>query len=301
MARYSAYGLIIDCELRLPELRPVPPTITDHSPDVTIRLGSVPPEGLPGGRQAGPSLWATRTTLWLDIVDVARFLIEDGREILIDPAPGSDEDAVRLFLLGSAFGALLVQRGHLVLHGNAIRIGDRCMICVGPSGTGKSTLAAAFLQRGHDILADDVVPVDQNGHALPGFPRIKLWRNAADALAIDTQGLRRIRPGMEKFSLPLRDRATDTPLPVRWVYILDVDDVDAIALRHIGGMHCFAPLRANSYRPRFVDAMGLQAEHFHLCGRLSGQIRLARVTRPRSGFTLDAMADRLLADMAEHI
>ncbi|MEY2631638.1 MAG: hypothetical protein RIR00_292, partial [Pseudomonadota bacterium] len=156
---YSAYNLKIASDLPLPELSLLPEADA-QSPDVTISLGAVQPEGLPDGQQLGPFLWTSPSQLWLQVPHVARFLVSHGTEIRVDPEPGIDEDSLRVFLLGSAFGALLFQLGYLVLHGNAIRIGDQCMICVGPSGAGKSTLAAGFMQRGHTILADDVVPVD---------------------------------------------------------------------------------------------------------------------------------------------
>ena len=106
---YHAYQLHIRSELALPEL--VSPEGSMGEPQVTIRLGAVPADGLPDARQLGPYLWADPTRLWLQVPRVARFLIRDGREIVIDPAPGIDEDSLRVFLLGSAFGALLFQRG----------------------------------------------------------------------------------------------------------------------------------------------------------------------------------------------
>ena len=293
--RFTAYNLSIESELALPEL----PLCTQSvgAPDVTVRFAKVPPEGLPEGKKLGPFLWVTPDQLWLQVPRVARFWIKAGNSIDIDPEPGIDEDSLRVFLLGSALGALLFQRGHLVLHGNAIRIGNQVMVCVGQSGAGKSTLAAGFMQRGYDILADDVVPVDAQCRALPGFPRIKLWQDVADKLNIDTSGLQRIRPGIEKFNYPLSP-LDSAPLPIRWVYILRSDPADAFTFTPIQGMQRFLPLRANTYRVKYLEGMSLKAEHLKLCGQLASSIRLARVARPKSGFKLDGLIDHLLADMA---
>jgi hypothetical protein len=269
-------------------------------PDVTIRLGGVDQNGLPGGKQLGPFLWVTEESLWLQVPEVARFLVSNGNRITIDPAPGIDEDSLRVFLLGSALGALLFQRGYLVLHGNAVRIGDQCLVCVGHSGAGKSTLAAGFLQRGYEILADDVIPVDEHGRALPGFPRIKLWQDTADRLGIETGGLRRIRPEMEKFNYPLHDRFTDQPLPIRWVYILGSHHQSEIRFEKIRGLERFTPLRNNTYRVRFMEGMPLKTQHLQRCGQLAGRIHLTRVTRPDHGFELDNLIERILADIEAH-
>ena len=294
--RHTAYKLSIESELALPEL--LADAETAKNPDVQIKFSSVPPDGLPKGQQLGPFLWVSLTELWLQVPHVARFLVQSGHTILIDPAPGIDEDSLRVFLLGSALGALLFQRAHLVLHGNAIRIGDQCMVCVGHSGAGKSTLAAGFLKRGYKILADDVVAVDTQCRALPGFPRIKLWQDVADKMDIDTRALRRIRPNTEKFNYPLGQQFADELVPIRWVYILGSDHIDTIRLEPISGMQRFLPLHNNTYRVRFLQGMALKPEHLKLCGQLASQIRLARVTRPNSGFELDGLIDHLLADMA---
>lgn len=298
---YACYGLTLQSRIQLPELLPLS-ALSCHAnvPDIDIRLGLVAQDGLAGGKQIGPNVWVSTRSLWLQVPHVARFLVSEGREILIDPEPGIDADSLRVFLLGSAFGALLFQRGYLVLHGNAIRIGDQCMVCVGPSGAGKSTLAAGFMRRGYPILADDVVPVDSQCRALPGFPRIKLWRDVADQLAIDTTDLRRIRPNTEKFNLPVGSEGAGEPLPIRWIYILDSDHLEALKIEPIHGLQRFKPLHNNTYRVRFLQGMALKPEHLKLCGQLAGRIRLARLTRPRTGFHLEPMIDRILADIAEH-
>lgn len=294
---YSAYSLTIASDLSLPDLRTASAT---DLPDVAIRFGEVPIGAPEGTTQLGPFLWVGQTRFRLEVPGIARYLVEDGSRITIAPAPGIDEDSIRLFLLGSSFGALLFQRGHMVLHGNAIRIGDQVLVGIGPSGAGKSTLAAAFARRGYDVLADDVVPLDRDGRVLPGVPRIKLWRDATDHLGIDATGLDRIRPGMEKFSFPLPGQFTTQPLPLRWVYMLSNDNAGTIRLDPISGMLRFVALKDNTYRHKFLDGMAFKSEHLRLCGRIAGQVRLAKVTRPRGQYALDALVDTILADVAAH-
>lgn len=293
---YTAYGLTIESELALPELVAAD---DDLLPDVSIRIASVAASGLEEGRQQGPFLWVSEDSVWLHVPQVARFLVQNGKTVLIDPAAGIDESSLRLFLFASIFGALLFQRGNLVLHGNAIRVGDACMVCVGDSGAGKSTLAAGLGQRGYEAFADDLVPVDIEGRALPGFPRIQLWKDAAINLGIETDRLGRVRSDIEKFNYPVpwTKRAA---LPIRWIYILNDAPIDGIRIEPIQGMARFKPLHDSIYRLRLLHGMALTSEHLGLCGRLAGRIHLARLTRPNSGFSLDAMMDRILADIAEH-
>jgi hypothetical protein len=295
---YSCYGLNIESELAIPELIAVikdPKGIV--AADVIVKFGEVDPRGLKQGKQLGPFLWVSNESLCLNVPNVATFLVSHGNQITIDPAPGVDEDSIRVFLLGSGLGALLFQRGYLVLHGNAIRIGDQCMICVGHSGSGKSTTAAGFLLRGYEVLADDVVAVDANGCALPGIPRIKLWQDVADKLAISTDGLRHIRPGMQKFNFPVNDQFANNALPIRWVYILNSGHTQEINFELIRGLERFNPLKNNTYRVRFMEGLPLRAQHLKRCGQLAGHIHLSRVTRPNHGFELDGLIDAILADI----
>lgn len=294
----AAYGLRFASELALPELPAAPGAAAEA--DVRIRYGRVDEAGLAGGTRVGPFAWASAEALWLQVPAVGRYLVCAGREIVIDPNPGIDEDSLRLFLLGSCLGALLFQRGLLVLHGNAVQVGERCLVCVGPSGAGKSTLAAAFLRRGYPVIADDVTPVDGDGRVLPGIPRIKLWQDSAEQLAIDTGGLRRIRPVLEKFDCPVPQHPTGQAVPLRWVYLLQPENRDGIALEPIPGLQRFLPLRDNTYRQNFLAGMGLGSAHLAQIGRLASQVHLARLRRPTAGFAVDAMVDRILADLAEH-
>ena len=296
---YWAYQLLIDSDLVLPELLDGSHPDRAAQIDVQIRLGDAGNAGDGGRRQIGPYAWCTSNELWLDVPNIGRFLIRHGNSIVIQIHPGADEDSVRLFLLGSAFGALMAQRGLLVLHGNAIRIGDQCLVCVGSSGIGKSTLAAGFLQRGYRVLADDVVPIDTTGRALPGFPRIKLWRDAADHLEVETATLQRLRPGLSKFNYPLDSMFERQPLPVRWIYLLDKGQVEQPQFLPMEGMQRFMPLLHNTYRRRFVVGMGREKDHLRLCGVLAGSAHVVRAQRPMAGFDLDGLIDSMLADVRE--
>ena len=296
IGRFEAYNLVVASEIDLPELLPY--LRDDREDDVSISRQPLPQEGLAGGVQLGPFLWASAREFWLHVPEVARFLVRDGTKIIVDPAPGVDEDSVRVFLLGSVFGALLLQRGRLVLHGNAIRIGSSSIVCVGPSGAGKSTLAAGFRRRGFPILADDVVAVDEHWRALPGFPRIKLWHDVAERLELEPESLKRIRPTLNKYNLPLGTSFGSEAVPITRIYVLSDDHVDDVQLVELQGMAKFKQLLENTYRSRYLDGMELRPRHLGLLSGLSNRVKLARLVRPRGGFTLEPLIDRLLQDVS---
>ena len=292
---YTAYGLTISSEIALPELLLAPNQ--SGAADVHVRVGSIVIPEEPGAKAIGPFAWLNDENFWLTVPDIARFQVVRDNEIILEPLEGSEPDAVRLFLLGSVFAALLFRRGLLLLHGNAIRIGDSCLVCLGPSGAGKSTLAAAFVQRGYKMLADDVIAVDLNGNALPGFPRMKLWQDSAETLNIDTTYLNPIRQSLAKFNMPALDMFCETPLPIRWLYLLTSDHRTDIGVLPVKGMDRFQTLLANTYRRRFMTGLNLGSSHLNSCGLLAQQTRMARVVRPKIGFEVHALVDCILEDV----
>src|SRR5215216_4710008 len=98
-----------------------------------------------------------------------RFSYADRTEFLIDqkateiwaqwPEPLTLEDAAT-YLLGPIMGFVMLLRGIVCLHASAIAVGNEAIALVGPAGSGKSTTAAAFAERGYGILAEDVVTID---------------------------------------------------------------------------------------------------------------------------------------------
>jgi hypothetical protein len=293
---YTAFGLVIQSELACPFLLPAE---ADSPPDISIRMASVPAE-LENPTAQGVAYQAQPGEFLMRLDDVAAYLISDGRDITIERAPCATDDEVLLFLFGSAIGALLHQRGMLTLHASAIETERGAVLFVGHSGNGKSTTAAALHKRGYRILADDICPLalDENGQpqALPGFPQLKLWADTAKKLEHDTEGLRRVRPQLEKFGLLVHDDFVNRPLPLYAVYQLTSHNKPEIEFEPIELSKRFNLLLFNTYRQRFLDGLQVRAEHFKVATAAGKAARMKRVIRPSAPFMLDELVDRLEQD-----
>ncbi len=106
-----------------------------------------------------------------------------GREIIGDPEKSMDESVISILAQGPGISILLHQRGFLTLHAGCVKIGKHAVAFMGPSGTGKSTIAAALHVRGHGLVADDVTVIDNFGPepaAYPGYPGLHLLPDMAD-------------------------------------------------------------------------------------------------------------------------
>ena len=298
---YRAFGLKIRSSLPLPELIH---DDGDGDPDARIVCGSVPAD-LPDASLVRRRFQATAGALLLRVEGVARYLVTDGTQIVVEAEPQAHEEDVRLFLLGSALGALLHQRHDLVLHGSAIAFGGRCAVFLGTPGSGKSTLALAFRERGYPILTDDlsVVRAGRDGslEVQPGYPQAKLWLDSLASVNIAGEDLRPIRRSMEKRALPLDSSHFPSALPVRRIYILRPDDRDDIRIEPVGGSRRFAALRSHTYRFRYLEGSGSKAEHFQLAMQLARQTPISAVRRPRDLVRLAELVDRLEADLSDRV
>ena len=244
---------------------------------------------LPPGTHDTPFLQIGRGDLRLTVESIGRFRISNAEQIAWQRADGSVSDQdLRTFLLGSAVGALLIQRGMLVLHGNALERDGEAIVCVGHSGAGKSTLAYALMKQGWRLLADDLVAITPDGQVLPGVPRIKLWHDAAKAFGLDPEALPPIRQGMHKYLL-LGDaiERAEQPCPLRALYLIrqqrkDIKDPDDSRITSISSQKQAALcLRNQAFRPRFVRGLGQEGANFIALARLQQAVPLATLPTPR--------------------
>jgi hypothetical protein len=292
MHLYSVFGLTIASTLELPELLP---PLEDGPPDVRIVAGNVPKvEDAPSGLSIheGGAL--------LNIPDVGRYWIADGREILVQPNASASERNVRLFLLGSALGAILHQRALLPLHANAIVLEGRAVAFMGHPGAGKSTMAGWFHDRGYPVLADDVCVVtpgpDGAPLAHPGLPRLRLWREAMEAAGRSVEGLELSFDDMDKYNLPIGQEVR-RPVPLSHVYLLEQagEGVEQGGVTPLRGVEAVDALVANTYRGTYLPLMGGTARHLMACVDLARRLPVFTARRAWGFDRFDAEAQRLEA------
>jgi hypothetical protein len=262
---YHIFSLSIASEIELPELREVMPA-ADGVPDVIIRRIEPP-------AFAGESRGYNETpegTL-LSIAEAGRYLIKDGRTILAERSPSGSERNLRLFLLGSALGALLHQRGLLPLHANGIEIEGRAVLFLGHSGAGKSTMAAWFHDRGFRILSDDVCVVTMDGQgeltAHPGIPRLRLWSEALRASGRAEDDFELAFDESEKFNVPVAAKESTGPLPLDQIYLLGkaTTGTDGPVIERLQGVEAVDALVSNTYRGAYLSYIGGTQRHLMTC------------------------------------
>jgi hypothetical protein len=294
---YHAYGLNIASDLECPELVPG----NGAAPDLHVRFGIVPErQDTPDTQNA--LFQATPQQFLLNIDRVARYEISNGDEIVIDRAPQATDGDIRVFLLGSAIGALLHQRGLLPLHASAIETQLGAVAFMGQVGLGKSTLAAAFHRRGYRVLADDVcaVSLDADGKPLvtPAYPQLNLWADALEQIGETKENLPLTRFMNEKYGRSVSEGYTTQPVPLCAAYELRAQDGGGQpSLARVTGREKMRLLRDNTFRLSFLAGMERDEHYLRLVLATAQQIRAARVSRPQQPFMLDELADLVESDL----
>lgn len=272
------------------------------TPDVEIQFGCMPlwfqqrsltkklwyvnPDRQPGEK---PTLiaWKLAGHYQLEYADGTQFLIdEQGKQIWATwPAGTLTLEDTATYLLGPIMGFTLLLRGFISLHASAIAAGDRAIAIVGPAGSGKSTTAAAFAERGYCVLAEDVVTLRDAGDEFlvqPGYPSIRLWPSSVEALYGSGVSLPKLTPTWDKCYLDLTQDKYEfqtSPLPLAAIYVLAerTDDPAAPFVEDLSPAEKLISLIANTYAAYLMDRE-MRAREFKFLHRVLNAVPVKRVT-----------------------
>jgi hypothetical protein len=295
---YRVSGLAVASEVDLPGLIPGDPA---QVADVAIRRASVPMT-LDDAEAIGPTWQRAGNRFLLRIPNIARFLLEDGRSIAFEAEEAAETRDVAVFLSGSVFGILLHQRNHLVLHASAVLVGGKAVLFCGVSGAGKSTLAAALVEYGYPLVADDQCAIELGD----GVPRVhadgrqlRLWDRSIAELGLVGRRGDPMRNRLRKFYVDPAT-ASHAAVPLGAVYALaEVRDSDQPAVERPNVVDATRLLAANAYRPLLVRRLGQREAYFQGGAAIVAAAGIFRLSRPlgfdRVAATITALEDHWAA------
>src|SRR5437763_469743 len=263
------------------------------NPGSMVREVESLPDHLEGGADIAPYTEAATGALLFEVPSIARYLVRDGKTVDVAVAPGADRAAARLFLLGSARGALIHQRGELPLNAAALVAPNwKCVAIASPSAIGKSTLTAALCRRGWLLVADDITRVSWNGTmavAWPSHDAVALWRQSCEILGENADALERVRAGMEKFFLPVRATTSPAALSaVVWLRTAPRVEVEEIAPGERPELLSLA-----TFRQRWIDPLGRRADYARMVVQV-GRLCRCVVLHGARDQPVDELADRVV-------
>ena len=279
--------------------RPIPglfPATTDR-PDIYLTFGSAPSpakynqclEELAFSSSTLTASGQPEFRLFKSRDGMAHVLFGDGVEFWIDPSSGHvwsiwpepvTFGGITLYLLGPILGLMLRFRGVVCLHASGVVIDDRAVLFTGDAGAGKSTTAAAMSQRGHALLADDIIAItERDGKflATPAYPYISLWPESTEMICGLGAKLPTLINGFEKQRFSPAN-FQNSPVPLGGIFAFgersageDLPRIDELTPREQ-----LMTLVANSYGSHVLPDSS-RAEEFQLFGRMVGAVPIRRL------------------------
>jgi hypothetical protein len=165
-------------------------------PDIRVRIGGggEAPPALGDAWAAWPGLAVHRTAHGSVVVGEAVVAVVEGGEVVIS---GEGADAHRVVPL--ALAQALRSFGRYLVHGALLVAGDAAVLVLGPTGTGKSTMAYAAARAGWSVRSDDLTVLREGpdgtmvGSGVPRRARVpeELGLNVP-ASAADERGRREV-------------------------------------------------------------------------------------------------------------
>lgn len=300
MFYYKAFGLHIRSEIELFQLHKEAPC----KEDVSIIKGAVP-EKLENAYLNRLWIEGNKDEILFRVKGTAAYYIKSGKEITVEVVPNIPEEQkpmVQVYLMGTAMGALLIQKGILPLHGSCVWKEEMPAIAfTGDSGVGKSTIASYFQKNGWSMLSDDVTPLQiENGRTAvyPSFPQQKLWEDALTAgdLSEGNYALLWKEESHRKFAVNSEDYFHDRKEILQAVFQVIVRDQENVTCREIKGVEKAILLREHTYRKFLYAGKEEQQNHFRRCAKMAEELDMYQIFRP-----LEKRSEKEILKLVEEI
>lgn len=243
---------------------------------------------------------------WLRVPDYADFLVNlQPCTVQVSPQ-GRELDTATLehLLVDQILPRVLAQLGATLIHASTVRIGQRHVLFLGPSGWGKSTLAGLLHLAGHTVLSDDCVQIvaEPDGHfrAIPTYPSLRLNMDSLEAVfpeKIDTAPVASYS-NKRRISMQAIHGANEKAM-VDAIYLLG-DPVQANGTEHVSPLSpatlCLSLIK-HSFRLDLADrtASTLQLEQ---CSAIARSVPSFRLDYPRDHRRHANLLDTLFSHIA---
>lgn len=293
---YQAFGLSIVSDIPLPELPYVNNKLDKIDVEIKIEDLSKIWFDLSDKQR---SFIVNENRVMFQVPNVVIFSIQGGKTITVSPLEKYEEDMIRLWILGTCMGAILMQRNIFPLHGSAVVINGKAYAFIGDSGAGKSTLASGFIKEGYQFLSDDVIAVSfsQETYApivIPSYPQQKLWQDSLTSFGMEIGEYQSICGREKKYSVPVTSQYFSEILPLAGIFELVKTESEEIEVQKIENLERFYALFRHTFRNFLIHDLGLTEWHFNQSADILSKVDMYQLCRPISRFSAPQLVDVII-------
>jgi hypothetical protein len=269
-------------------------SLFDIFSDISIDYQPLP--AVTGSISARGVLWQVAGGIFLmEVPDVARYLVNNGREIIIDPVADSSPLEVDRYLKMLPLAAVAYQRGALAFHAAVAANDAGAVILTGDSGSGKSTLLMSLYQRGWRVLADDLalISLDRQGQPVvfQTAPEIVLWPGVLEKYKIEPDKV--ISADANRRKIFVSNLTGNEALPVCSIFRLGIHGKKDIELEKIEVKARFKTIGLSLYNSHVADALCDRVHYLRSTSAIAQSVPIHQVRRPRGVWSVDELADRI--------
>lgn len=292
---YSAFSLNLLSDLPMPELE----LITNMAVHIDVEIKIEEKGYYKKELESNPyQHFVINDEVMFNVPNIANFYIKGGNEVIVSLLDEVDDDVLRLYILGTCMGTILLQRKILPLHGSAVEIEGKVYAIIGDSGAGKSTLASALIKKGYRLVSDDIIAVSRSKensipYIIPAYPQQKLWEDSLELFGIETNHFRSIYGRENKYCIPVTENFLKTSLPLAGVFELVKSD-DSTCLSELEKLESIHTLMKNTYRNFLIPRLGLMDWHFHTSTGLLEYMDVYRLCRSATETTTEQLVCLIL-------
>lgn len=285
---YRVYGVNIESKIEVPEFE-----VVDSNSDIDVKLSfGVVNEEIIEFITQGYRAKYEKQDMWFYIEDVAIFHIYNGDTVIIEPMGDKNNKMIKLYIMGSVMGMILLQRNMVAIHGGGIVIDKKGCIFTGQKGAGKSTITTALRNKGYKFIADDVcsINIGERNTIHHGFGYQKLCEDAMEKLGYNLDEFEPFRGDLNvnKYIVPAFDEFTKEEVELEAVFELAVGDVDEVKIEEILGANKMKKLIENVFRIEVLAyAGGMEPKYFKQCLDIAKSTKMYRITRPKGIFSVE--------------
>lgn len=291
--RRIGFDRVLDTDMPVPGTRAMPPAFSEG--DAGSEGAGIREEGGEDGgaeairicRATTPLVRTDTPPIWSLAGEALHFAapgVADYRctptGIDVTPIAGAPQDMIEALLIATALPAVLWLQGDFMLHAAAViphDWGDGALAIAGPSGSGKSRLAAAFLARGAWLIADDSIAVRRPNRTDAAAPRCA---GLAGGYHLPIQS-----GAAPRVFHPVADRSARRAARLAAVVVLD--DGSRASRTRLGAVAAVEALLANRHRASVPRLCGLDPHVLRDAARLARTVPVYRWPRDDADALLD--------------